>query len=80
MLQLKVLPVPPTLSPPQEAKISSTCMRTLIFLVKPVPKKVPPVQTTAQEVADGSKEEGKEGEQTVPEEESRPEVGELLIF
>ena len=78
MLQLTLLPVLHTLFS-QEAKISSTCMRILIFLVKPVPKKVPLVQTAAQEVADGSKEGEKEGEQTAPEEESRAEVGQLLV-
>ena len=62
----------------QEAKISSTCMRTLIFLVKPVPKKAPPVQTPAQKITDDSK-EGEKGEQTVQEEESSPEVSPLLI-
>ena len=73
---LHYIPLPPFSS--QEAKISSTCMRTLIFLVKPLPKKTPPVPTTAQETVDGSKEEEKEAGQAAPEEERAGEVGVVL--
>ena len=53
-------------------------MRTLIFLVKPLPKKTPPVPTTAQEPVDGDKEEEKEAGQAAPEEERGAEVGVVL--
>ena len=66
-----------TCSPPQEAKISSTCMRTLIFLVKPAPK-APSVQTKAQETTDGSKEGEKENDEAAQEGEEGAEVSILF--
>ncbi len=53
-------------------------MRTLIFLVKPLPKKSPAVPTTAQEAIDGGKEEEKEAGQAAPEEDRGAEVGVVL--
>lgn len=63
----------------QEAKISSTCMRTLIFLVKPAPKTAPPAHSSAQETTDGSKEGEKESKGSVQEGEDGPEVSALQI-